>query len=235
MSSYPSPDGRWRAEAIQYTCLPVSQAEGMVYEQLKLILQDGMQEKVIEDQVHLCAGLGAYGLGGLYWSPNSRFFYYSPASQGVPDGLVCYWDRPVNRVEAETGKIDRLTEGVLSPDKTSMMLRQGRELILWSLDRGEIARMQTPAPGAQVGDMAWSPDGQTLVYLATASDCPPFGRSTLVRLDLPGLKQTILVETEVPSFINLTWNGTNLIALFDEKGGQWEYNLDTHILGPVIR
>jgi hypothetical protein len=100
LSSFPSPDGRWRAEAIQYTCLPVSPDEGMVYEQLKLISQDG-REKVIEDQVHLCEGLGAFGLDGLFWSPNSRYFYYSSASQGVPDGLVCYWDRPMSRVDAK--------------------------------------------------------------------------------------------------------------------------------------
>jgi hypothetical protein len=38
-------------------------------------MDDGA-ETPIDSQLNLCgSGLGAYGLGGWFWSPNSRYFY----------------------------------------------------------------------------------------------------------------------------------------------------------------
>lgn len=85
LADYPSPDGKWRVEVIRYDCTNYSYEDhvGIIaYEQLKLInLSDGAR-KVIADQRQNCGGLGAYGLDGLYWSPNNRYFYYDNSREG---------------------------------------------------------------------------------------------------------------------------------------------------------
>ena len=40
----------------------------------------------VETQLLYCGGIGASGLEGKFWSPDSRFFYYTNAREGWPDG-----------------------------------------------------------------------------------------------------------------------------------------------------
>lgn len=232
-ASYLSPDERWRAEVILYDCAQVFEVDANAYEQLKIIrVNDGM-ERVVADQLRFCGGLGAYGLGGLFWSPNSRYFYFTDAREGVPDGSYCYWERPLNRVDVKSGSVIPFSPGPLSPDKTMMAIWQKDDVVLWSLDSGEIARVPVAIPNAAIGTIAWSPVGQALIYLQTASDCYPFGKSYIVRLDIPNLKSVLLLESETPAFRNILWDAPNRLRLFDEQGKEWRYNLVTQELKPV--
>jgi hypothetical protein len=114
-----------------------------------------------------------------------------------------------------------------------MAIWQKDDVILWSLDNGEIARVPVAIPNAAIGAIAWSPVGQALIYLQTASDCHPFGKSYIVRLDLPELKSVLLLESETPAFRNILWDAPNRLRLFDEQGGEWRYNFVTQELKPV--
>jgi WD40 repeat protein len=230
---YLSPDGQWRAEVIIYDCVHVFGVDPYAYEQLKIVrVNDGM-ERVVADQLRFCGGLGAYGLGGRFWSPNSRYFYFTDAREGVPDGGGCYWERPLFVVEAASGDVERLAPGPLSPDRTMIAMQRGTELVLWSLDDGEIASNPLVIPDTAVGAMAWSPDGQALVYLQTASNCQPFGKSSIIRLDVRELKHTLLLESETPGFIGVIWDAPHRIRLFDEQGKEWRYNFVTQELKPA--
>jgi hypothetical protein len=193
-------------------------------------------ERVVADQLQFCGGLGAYGLGGLFWSPNSHYFYFTDARQGVPDGGGCYWERPLFAVEVASGNVEQLAPGSpwsLSPDGITLAAQRGRELRLWSLDDGEIASTPLAIPDAAAGIIVWSPDGHSLVYLQTASNCQPFGKSYVVRLDLPDLRHTLLIESETPGFSGAIWDAPNRLRLFDEQGEEWRYNLVTKELKPA--
>jgi hypothetical protein len=86
LASYPSPDGKWRAEVIRYDCInyPYPDYTAIIaYEQLKLINLIDATEKTIEDQLQNYDGIGGGGLKGLYWSPNNRYFYYTDWREGI--------------------------------------------------------------------------------------------------------------------------------------------------------
>ena len=231
-ASYPSPDGQWRAEIIIYDCVQVSEGDANAYEQLKLIRVDTGGEKIIDSQLQNCGGLGAYGLGGLFWSPNSRYFYYTDAREGVPDGCG-YWERPIIRLDVTNQISKGLGGGPLSPDGAKIATWQGQELVVWDISQGELARAQAAVPDAMPGPIAWSPDSQALVYLQTTSDCPPSGKSYVVRLDLPGLEPTLLLKSETPSFGGVIWDALDRIRLYDDASKQWGFDLDTGTLTPT--
>lgn len=230
LASYPSPDRKWQAVFTTYgRCTQGGGADMNAYEQLKLIQVDNQSEKVVDDQLQYCGGLGAYGLGGLFWSPNSRYFYYTNAREGMPEGCGP-WERPLVRLDTANWKIERLGGGPLSPNKTKIATWQGQELVVWDVTQGEIARTMVAVPDAITGEIAWSPNGQSIVYLQTALDCYPWGKSYLVRLDLPKLKSSLLLESEKPSFWGVTWDAPNRLRLLDENGEKWQYNLVTQEL-----
>lgn len=231
-ASYLSPDKKWRAEVIIYDCVQVGGSGTNAYEQLKLIEVSSGNEKIIDNQLQYCGGLGAYGLGGLFWSPNGRYFYYTTAREGAPDGCG-YWERPIIRFDTVNQSLEYLTGGPLSPDKTKIATWQDREIVVWDLDQGEIARTSGVAPAAERGPIAWSPDSRALVYLQTTSSCPPLGKSYVVRLDLPELASTLLIESETPGFIDVIWDPADQVRLFDEQRREWRFDFVTKALEPV--
>lgn len=159
-STFNSPNGQWRVDLLRYECIKLSpdSTDEMTLEQLRLVhLADGT-EKVLASQSLYCVGLGAFGFGGHAWSPNSRYFYFTDARESMPDGgAMCYWYRSLLRVEAESGAIESLLPGVLSPDNTLIAMADRDELVLWDLDDGEIARVPVPTEGMKActsGDYA---------------------------------------------------------------------------------
>jgi hypothetical protein len=54
-----------------------------------------------------------------------------------------------------------------------------------------------------------------------------------VHLDLRTLKQTLLLESETPTFGNTGWDVLNELRLFDENGKEWRYNFSTKELRQV--
>ena len=228
-SSLLSPDGEWRAEVLIHDCVTVGGADEMAYEQLKLIRTSNSVESVADTQLLYCRGLGAFGLAGLFWSPNSRYFYYTNAREGVPDGCG-YWERPIIRLDVTNLRLEYLGGGRRSPDGTRLATWQGKELVIWDTDGGEIGRVPAMALDAETGPIAWSPDSQALVYVQFASYCLLSGKSRVVRLDLSPLRQTLLLESEAPTFGGAAWDTPNELTLFDEGGKRWRYNLATQQL-----
>jgi hypothetical protein len=107
-----SPDGQWQAEIVVHSCVATQaeetgEAAEYAYELLRLAPGDAGEWQQVDSQLINCGGLGAFGLAGLCWSPDSRYFYYTPAREGVPDGAG-EWSRPVWQLEAATGAIQEV-------------------------------------------------------------------------------------------------------------------------------
>ena len=171
--------------------------------------------------------MGAYGLGELYWSSDSRYFYYTDAREGSPDGLCWYWERPIYRLDVLTQETELLGSGPFSPDQTKIAMWQKNDLVIWSLYGGELSRIPAVISDAKRGPIAWSPDSESLVYLQNESDCFPFGKSYLIRFDMSKTEQNLLLESDTPSFIYATWDASDRITLSDEQGNHWVYDLAT--------
>lgn len=229
--SYSSPDGRWQAEVLIYACVATAENQENAYDQLNLIAASNGQSTVIADQLQSCGGLGAAGLAGLFWSPNSRFFYYTDAREGVPDGCG-YWAGSILRYDTQTQATVALGGGPRSPDGTKIATRQGAELVIWDIDQGEIVRQPVLEPKRIAGPLVWSPDSQALVYLQLTSICPPTGQTAVVRLDLPSGQQTLLLTSEDSTFQSVRWEAVDQIELYDENSQAWRYDFTTQTLTP---
>jgi hypothetical protein len=46
-------------------------------------------------------------------------------------------------------------------------------------------------------------------------------------------KQSLLLESENPTFADAEWDDTDILSLFDQEGRAWRYNLITGDLTPV--
>jgi hypothetical protein len=229
-ASYPSPNGRWNVDVIIYHCVQLEeQGEGphqRAYEELKLFQDNQGYEKIVDNQLRYCGGLGGYGLAGLFWSTNNRYFYYTDAREGEPDGCGG-WGRPILRLDVRTMQTERLGDGNRSPDATKLVTWQGREFTVWDMNAGEIAHAQFSMPDTLLDSIAWSPDSQSLVYLQITSTCPPSGTSYVVRVDWPDLKQTLLLTATQSAFHAITWDEPAQLRLFDENSKEWRFNLET--------
>ena len=235
-ASFLSPDGKWRGEVVLYDCVQADTREDAGTNSvhiLKLIRLSDQREMIIQSDLHNCGGLGASGFGGFFWSPNNQNFYYTDAARGAPDGLCGYWARPIKRVNLNDGTVDFLDGGPLSPDKTKLAFWRDNEIVIWSLNEGEIAHIAGLVSETFNNEIAWSPDGKSLVYLQTELDCFPFGKSYVTRVDLSAMKQSLVLESETPSFNWLTWDAPYRISLVDDKRTMWRYNLVSKELRPV--
>ena len=201
IGTYPSPDRKWRVEVIRYDCAYVSHDynEAIAYEQVKLINLGDATEKILADQKQNCGGLGAFGFNGLYWSPSNRYFYYNDSREGFPDGgCGSYIPLPIYRLDTANRKIIKLEGGFLAPDKTKLALWQGQDILIWDLDKGEIARVTSLKPDFFHSRIWWSENSHSLVYRHTQNECSPnFGKSYLVSLDLTNLSQNVIAEYEI--------------------------------------
>jgi hypothetical protein len=111
-ATYPSPDGQWRIEIVIHDCVQMQiedETETKAYEELKLIhTRDGL-EMVVQDQLRYCGGLGAFGLDGLTWSADSRYFFFTDAREGQPDGAppgAEPWKRPIFRLDVGQQRVE---------------------------------------------------------------------------------------------------------------------------------
>jgi len=220
--SYASPDQQWRVDIKAITCVPTADGGANAYETLSLVRSDGAGAAVVDSQLITCGGLGAYGLGGLFWSPNSRYFYYTTAREGVPDGCG-YWQPPVWRVDVTSAAIQELGGGSRSPDGTKFAAWLNQELVLWSIDGGELGRWPAVAPNVALTALAWSPDSRAVAYLLAPSPCAPnaAGKSYVVRINASDLSQSVLLATATATFRGLEWKAANMIRLLDDQGKPW--------------
>ena len=231
-NAYSSPDGVWSFEVIYYDDCVIPGGENEVYEELKLVQVSSGDERIADEQIKTCGGLGAFGFEGLFWSPNSHYFYYTDAREGVPDGCG-YWERPIIRMDVTTLNKEPIGEGPRSPDGLKVATWQGQELVVWDVNDGEITRFPVIFPEAQIGPITWSPDSRALVYIKVASWCPLSGKSYLAMVDLTLPEQRLLLESEKHNFSRATWEVAGELSLLDENGQEWRYDLVTQELVPM--
>lgn len=98
LATYESPDGALRAEVLIYDCAQLTPEQAYAYDVLQIVEVAGGEVHVIDDQLQNCGGLGGFGLGGLFWSPSSHYFYYTDAREGVADGCGFGYN-PISRAD----------------------------------------------------------------------------------------------------------------------------------------
>ncbi len=238
IASYPSPDGAWRIDVVSTGCVTAAEqagADNQAVEQVLRVERDGGAVTEIASQLTFCGGLGSYGFEGLTWSSNSRFFYFTTAREGSPDGLCWFWEPTISRLEAATGRVEPIGGGPLSPDGTRLATWQNRDVVIWDLNLGELARV--PAAGAQSfgGPIAWAPDGASIVYLENGAGCPPFRTTRLTRVDMAHGRPLVLLDSATRTFSTVAWPEPNRLTLYDELGAPWSFDLSTRDLAPNDR
>lgn len=117
-TAYASPDGAWRVDLAIFACTPVGAQDFYAYETVSLARTEDAAT-VVDSQLINCGGLGAYGFDGLFWSADSRYFYYTTAREGVPDGCGD-WQPPLRRVDVAIGASEDVSVGDPSPDVAAL-------------------------------------------------------------------------------------------------------------------
>ena len=231
-ASYPAPDGLWRMDLLIYNCIKINEGgEEAALEQLHLVNLVTGDERLVDMQLQYCGGLGAYGFEGRFWSPDSKYFYYTTARQGVPDGCG-FWEPPLSRFDLANLHTEFLGMGTQSPDGEKIVTWDTslKELVIRGVNDGELARFPAFSSDEAIGPITWLPDSQSFVYLQVDSWCPLAGKSYLVEADLLGSTQTLLLELEKPTFSSVEGVDSNEIKLFDEDGKEWRFNLLSKVL-----
>lgn len=232
-ASYPSPDGKWQVDVTVYNECTENNHQTPSYEELVLVDLASGSQSPFEGELLNCGGIGAGGLDGLFWSANSRYFYYSTAAFSSPDGCAFGWTRPITRLEVDT-MVTEYRTGIVSPDHSLITSWGGNTITVWEVESDQETELDTADPAGSVIGLAWAPDGKGFVYLENEPGdtdmCIPSGKSTVVRVDLPSYTQQVLLTADASGYDGVGWDQPDSIRLSDLQGNQWRYNLVTREL-----
>ncbi|MGW8181642.1 MAG: hypothetical protein ACWGQW_23170 [bacterium] len=231
--SYPSPDGNWEAQVIIYDCTRIDPEApgGNSLEQLVLIRLADSMRTVVDNQFIYCGGLGSFGLEGRFWTNDSKFFFYTSAREGVPDGCGYLWARPLLRVDISDPNPAHFGPSVISPDGKMIAAWISGQLEIWETSGDQIAIAQTPVSEPNTGPIVWSPDNRSVAYLL--SDPCMIGETYVVTVALADMEPVLVLTSENPSFFDLSWNNLNTLTLLDGERNAWSLNLMTgQLSGP---
>jgi hypothetical protein len=231
-----SPDEKWRAEVINFACTEVSEGTQIALDLLRLVRTGSGSEQTVDLQIQYCGGLGAFGLGGLSWSENSRYLFYTTAREGVPDGGCSPWYPPLIRYDTLMNLKQALGSSLRSPD--GKLVASFSEGYLQVFDPNEEAGWGFPlAEGDQwYRVIAWAEDSRSLVYLINETPVclpTPTDRSYVVLVDLDQRSGRRLIDSGPPSFGNVRWDTLEYLLLNDENGQEWRYTFATRELVKV--
>jgi len=223
IQTHASPDGSWRVDVVAYPCdaeAPSAEQE-KVLEQLMLVHQQTGTETVIQSQVLTCGGLGAAGLGGLFWSPDSQIFYFTDAREGVPDGGggLC-WDRPLWTLHVDEGKAEHHADiwaRSRSGDQLAVV-REEEEIVVEALGAKRISRAPLP-PEYEVCQIAWSPEEDAFAYLRTRDPFQP-GPWDLICVDGQTGACNVALELQDTAGVSMTWDSPTEIAVWGLQDGE---------------
>ncbi len=231
-ASYPSLDGALRAEVVIHDCTPLAGEQAFAYDILRVVDTATGETRFVDGQLQACGGLGAFGLGGLFWSASGRFFYYTKAREGVPDGCG-FWTRPISRADTSTWTTADLGGGPVSPDGRLLAVWAERELVVYETDGGEVGR--APAADAlALGPIAWSPDGRALAFVQAEMFCAPGGSgvTTVSRVEVPAMAGRVLLRSDDPAIQTIAWDEANELRLWDDAGREWRLDANGGELAP---
>jgi hypothetical protein len=248
-TTFSSPDGRWRVQVARWPCTATSQGSRNAWETLTVAPAGSGDQILADSQLIYCEGLGAYGLEGLSWSPKGRYFYYTTAREGSPDGLCGYWPLPLRRLDAAAvlaagghaspnemliPGVEEVGGGVLSPDGVRLAAWRDGTLSVWELDGSTPAPVPGVGPDLPPGPVAWSPDGGAIAALQSTNPCsgPATPHSRLVVVSAPDLAPLAMLETGEHQFGSVEWLDPQTLRLTAEDGSRWRYEPDA---GTLIR
>ncbi len=225
-----SPDGSIDIRIERIECQSLGELDVYSLEQLVLVETDTKKSERIYSQLISCGGLGEYGLKGLFWSENSRYFYFTNARQGYPDGCCqFYYRKPILRFDSKSGTVAILGMGDRPSEKDLLATWSSGDITIWDIEKG--SEVHYPRLDNQLGiaSMVWSPDGCVLAYLQVDSLITP-NISRLSLIDTNKGAQTEISAEDFPVFIDLVWPKNDDLILNTPDGQLWSYSLSTDIL-----
>jgi hypothetical protein len=240
-----SPDNHWQAKIEKFDCTKI--VAGEWYENAYEVLQiTHLQDQHIfsaADQLRYCQGTGYYGLGGLKWSPNSHYLYFTNAREGVPEGEGKFgWQRSIFRFDTSTSKTEYLGDGPFSPDRNKLAVMEypievgckPGSLVVMKLD-GDLL-VQYPVNLLQgscwTGYITWLPGSNELYYIETICNKENQCKSSFYHIDLVKDERKVLLIDHQPIFKEVTWEKPGYLTLVDENYKIWSYNMITAKLEP---
>ncbi|MFO7661587.1 MAG: hypothetical protein R6X18_03230 [Chloroflexota bacterium] len=226
---YPSPEGSTEAQVLIYDCTTIIEGQENALDVLRIV--DSNSGEIVQEvtsQFQYCGGLGAFGLGGLYWSPSGRFFYYTNSREGLPDGCG-FWTRPVSRVDTTDWSIEELGGVALSQGGDKLAGWDGPELVMWDVDGKETGRIEVAREDAAKGPIVWSPGDEYVAYLLAKQFCVPDtdNESTVVIVDVSDMSEEVLLTSDSPAHQDIAWYGPEQLILADGLGGRWFLDVAT--------
>lgn len=226
-------DGQWQAELTVQFCAAAGNYQ-YLYHRLRIQRGDGSQSLTLLEELQVCA-LGYVDVVPIGWSANSRYFYY--IAREVSDGGECIqsFQSKARQFDVKTGQTGETPgAGPLSPDASRMVWPGVDGLVEWDLNNSQQAgSVALPEAGKAVVGLAWGDDSRTIYALLLESACPPFGKSTLLQMDVKG-KAEVLFESESPRYVFL-WRvpgETGRLHLGAFSGESWILDLKTRRLEP---
>lgn len=230
-----SPDGKWVFQGINQICAEIGEGSFLYY-LLKVSHSDESAAWIILQELSEC-GLGYPIYEPVGWSSDSRYFYY--AERVVPDGCPAFFPGSVNRVDIANQRVTHVQEAVdwrLSPDRGHLAMTSDKELILMNTTDGTMMRVTIRAREGVLSGLVWAPDSNALILTALNQDCGYIREASIIRLDLPGMTQTTLIESGEYStafgFIPAAeWHESEGVLVQDNDGAAWRLNPAT---GEVI-
>ena len=219
-----SPNGEWRADLAVYSCMQIGEGDELAYDQLTMVHLTDMSAVIVDFQVQSCAGTEPRGLGPLFWSSNSRYFYYTTARMGRPNGCS-YWQPPIYRIDVNSQRKRLIGAGVVSPDQNKLAAWNHGRLEVWDINGDKLATGPAVS-GPEEGPIAWGPDSQSIVYLQFDSYCPLSGASYIEFLNLSNSQYTT-VRYEEPTFGSVRWVDFDKVMLVDDEGKEHTFDIET--------
>jgi hypothetical protein len=197
-----TPDQRWHVVITQYECTHVDvpdaeEPQPMSYEVMTIrdTTDSGTEAQIVAEQVIYCGGLGAFGLGFLRVSADSRYIYYTDAREGVPDGGG-FWLRPVIRLDTEDLTSENLGGGAFSMDSSMLATWQSQQpvLMIYNTQEAEpLATFEVTDDHILLHQLFWLPDSSGVItveaddFMATSS--------VVSFIDIETLEKTTILET----------------------------------------
>lgn len=235
-------DGKWIAVGL--VAFPKENVGGqLAYVRLAIFSADGKAHWVVIDNEQEM-GPGFPIPEPLRWSPDHMHFYFT--HRVIPDGCSTFpFLTDLQQVDLSSGRVTELLPQsartlALAPDELQVAyVGYGeRGLVLRNLATKEERKVKIdPGQDFDVGNIVWSPDGNSLVLTLAINPCTGvYGISktvwaestSILWVDVETLRQKVLIDDNPSLFVTLEWNEPEKITIVDgEENGLWYLDVNT--------